>query len=321
VKFLLVVMLAFPLAAQLRDDCVSEEITGDRFHDVCGSDRQTLEGFNKRIAAASELRGTAAVAALRQIQCDVASEDDTIRALVQRSIEYAATDFQGDEESMLALIEADISPFMMRANLPHASDRAITRLQRVANDRTAGEDQRCAAIYLLQSVRGTDAIRKWTDVSCAAKLLVNELTDDQRREILAHRDHPLFIEVLLGDRPGDRRIDLLCSVASDAKLDVWTRLRAIGLVNSSEAPEAAACLETLLAPENWFTYGRHHSAAMVIDALATSHRARMRTLLTTFDTSGIADTDMRDEVDEAFFNLHAFDPDAPYFEADAFTPP
>src|SRR5258708_9838582 len=226
-------LVVLPLLGQQRPDCVSEEVTGDRFYDVCGSDRQTLEQYGDRVVRAKLLEGVAAIDALRLILCDIVTEDPAVQALVHRDVAYAADDLQTDENTLLALIESGVMPLFQKGGPRRTSAPAVVRLTRVVADRHASVASRCWALELLIEARGNGAATPWINdlsdpiQSCAAQFAVKELSDVARQEVLKHSEHPLYFEVLLNELVTEETLEPLCRAASDAAASPLARVRAI----------------------------------------------------------------------------------------------
>src|ERR1700674_3897566 len=130
-------LFVLPVFAQQRIDCDSVEVTFERFYDVCGSNRQTLVEYKQRIERAASKGGIATIDELRLILCDVEAEDRAVQAIVSQGVAFTACDISIDENTLLALIESGVMPFVGQEGPRRLSDRGVVRLKRVVADRHA----------------------------------------------------------------------------------------------------------------------------------------------------------------------------------------
>jgi hypothetical protein len=318
--FAVVVLVGPSLIAQHRPDCESEEVVGDRFYDVCGSDRQTLAVYRARIKHAASKSGIATIDELGVILCDVGAEDGAVKALVSQDVAFAASDVPIDENTLLALIESDVMPIIGREGPRRMSDRGVLRLKRIIADRNADTVARCWALTFLIDARGNGVAMPWVKdpsdpiLSCAAPVAIKELSDVARQEVLSSPEHPLHLELLLNEPVTEETLGPLCGVASDTAASPQSRVRAIGYLEPRPVSRLSDCLASLLQPEKWFVvYGRH-SVEIVLEALLIVDRPRAKLLATSLDTTSIADQELRRAVVEECFFVRAFDPDVPYYD-------
>jgi hypothetical protein len=322
VALIVAVLAAMPLFAQHRPDCDSEEVTGDRFYDVCGSDRQTLVAYRTRVADAAKLKGDHAVEALRAVLCDVAAEDTAVQALVRQGIRFAATDVVTDEEALVSLVEADVLPFL-EVHLPQPSERSVIRLRRVVADRNASTRSRCWALELLVDSHGSGVLAPLTGnradplQRCAARLSVQGLVDTIRHGILDNPIDPLYVESLLQEPVTAELVPLLCRLASNRTEDPGDRAQAIDRLGYAQSRESADCLVSLLEPMRSFVAGDANSVDQVLLTLWNIDRTRARKVAQQIDTSGITDAELRQQLEDTMFFVRMFDPALPYYDVTA----